>query len=79
MNKSFQKADDEINRTLPDIGSEKVIIMPYSGKNRDISRNMMGENNETEIKPVILNLSSKALIASNPDPFGSSKAAGLVQ
>ena len=79
MNKSFQKPDDEVNRTLPDIGSENVIIMPYTGKNRDVSRNMMGENNETEVKPVILNLSSKALISSNRlDPFESSKAAGLV-
>ena len=79
MNKSFQKPDDEVNRTLPDIGSEQVIIMPYTGKNRDVSRNMMGENIETEVKPVILNLSSKALISSNRlDPFESSKAAGLV-
>ena len=70
MNKSFQKPDDEVNRTLPDIGSEQVIIMPYTGKNRDVSRNMMGENSETEVKPVILNLSSKALISSNRlDPF----------
>ena len=45
MNKSFQKADDEVNRTLPDIGSEQVIIVPHTGKNRDASRNMMGENN----------------------------------
>ena len=62
MNKSFHKVDDEVNRTLPHIGSEKVIIIPHTGKNKDISRNIKAENNETELKPVILNLSSKALI-----------------